>query len=173
METLLKQFGLSEKESLVYKTLLQNGSMTVSELALKSGVIRTSCQEYLRSLLEKGFINVGRVGKKYYYQSEDPDRFRQIVHERLFVVDKLIEQMKQKDSKADVWRISVLDQNEKEKRRKKMEKQDARSESKKNARVLIGVNEILLTSDNDENPNLYIESSDIAQFHKFLFKKIH
>ena len=96
MEEMLKQFNFTQPEILVYLALLKSGGATVSKLAVATHLKRTSCQEYIRSLEERGFINSSKIGNKFFYQAEDPDKFRQMVHERVYVVDRLLDTLREK-----------------------------------------------------------------------------
>jgi sugar-specific transcriptional regulator TrmB len=62
MKRLLSQFHFSTEESMVYETLLKLGGAKVSEVAKATGLKRTSVQEYIKSIEEKGFINSAKLG---------------------------------------------------------------------------------------------------------------
>src|SRR3989338_2612126 len=107
MEKLLKQFNFTTQEIPIFKALLKTGGATVSETAKATGMKRTSCQEVIRSLEEKGFVVRSKIGNKYLYQTEDPDMFAQIVNERQFLVDKLIQNLNQRQ-KHKPWSVRSI-----------------------------------------------------------------
>lgn len=171
MDQLLKQFALTDQEVIIYKDLLKRGGSKVSEIAERTKIIRTSCQEYIRSLEEKGFVNSAKIGKKIYYQVEDPDKFRQIINERQFVVDRLISELK---NKADVkkWEVRSLSLEEVKINVSKAKRKGV-VRSFGNTKVggaLINGQLIILYSENQELPAIEIESNSIAELHRHLLK---
>lgn len=172
MEKLLKQFGFSDPEVVVYKALLRLGSAKVSEIARAAGQKRTSCQENIRSIEEKGFINSTKVGNKYFYQTEDPDRFRQIMSEREYIVDRLIPDLRNQ-KKPEIWEARSLSREEAELivRRAKRKEQEVTMFGEGEVKGLLVNNEtIALISTNDEIPAVEIRSKVLAGFHKELLR---
>ncbi len=173
MEQLLRQFNFSDKEILVYRTLLRLGSAKVSELADKTGILRTSCQEYLRSLEEKGFINHSKMGNRYYYKIEDPDNFRQKVNERLFTVDKIFEEFN-KHKKHEVWRVRSMTNSDYANILKKIKKRGYYMEGHKDGTVEMALvdtekaQSVLINSDNKETQAIEMVGSSLYEFHKDL-----
>ena len=56
LNNVLKEFGLSDKESEIYLTLLKGGPSTVAELAKKTSVLRQSIYDVLDKMISKGII---------------------------------------------------------------------------------------------------------------------
>lgn len=171
MDQLLKQFEFSEPEIVVYKALLKSGGAKVSDIAKATGLKRTSTQEYIRSLEEKGFINSSKIGNKYFYQAEDPDKFRQIINERQYIADRLIPTLRhyRPDEK---WQVSSLNLKDARKRieRAKRKKHTVISFGDKDVGGTIIGNEILvLFSMDNEIPSVEITSGSIVRLHKALF----
>jgi len=54
--SLLTELGLNEKEALVYSTLLRTGSLTISSLAEKSGIKRTTLYTVVEGMKQKDLI---------------------------------------------------------------------------------------------------------------------
>ncbi len=92
MKEVLKELGLTNNEIEVYLTLLRKGSISVNEIAQRSGLHRQAVYDALERLLEKGFVSfVIKNGKKYFqgiapgkilgYLKEREDRFRSILPE--------------------------------------------------------------------------------------------
>src|SRR3989338_5656181 len=70
-EELLAKAGLSQREVKVYAALLSHGEMMASELAKKTGLIRTNSYDILNSLIKKGIVAyVIRNDKKYFHAAE-------------------------------------------------------------------------------------------------------
>jgi len=169
MEQVLAALGLSYNEVQVYLALLRLGGATVTQLADAVGLKRTSCQEYLRSLQEKGAVNSTQQGNKFLYQSEDPDTFRQMLNERRFIVDRLVPEL-QKQGLQEEWRVRSLSPGEVDKRLKKAKKKgeiEGAFEGEASLFMLSG-DAILLSSDNAELPAIEMKSKELADFHRML-----
>ena len=70
-EDLLIHTGLSIREVKTYTTLRTQGELMASELAKKTGLIRTNVYDVLNSLIKKGIVAyVIRNGKKYFRAAE-------------------------------------------------------------------------------------------------------
>jgi HTH-type transcriptional regulator, sugar sensing transcriptional regulator len=74
LESLLKNFGLSEKETVVYKTLLELGPSPVRLIAQKSGVNRGTSYDILKSLMELGLVSYYNKASHQYFSVEDPEK---------------------------------------------------------------------------------------------------
>ena len=72
--SLLAQFGLNEQEARVYLSLLELGTGTVAEIALKSGVKRTSIYNFIDRLVDMGVITHGINSRKRGYQAVNPEQ---------------------------------------------------------------------------------------------------
>lgn len=172
MDELLNQFGLSPEETLVYKTLLKLGGAKVSEIASTLNFKRTSTQEYIRSLGEKGFINSTKFGNKYLYQAEDPDKFRQIINEREFVVDRLVNDLKNKTVDTE-WQVRSLTKLEVNQQSKKAQKKGVTAEEFGKAIIggrVVGVKTIFLWGEDKDLPAIEIISEELAELHLELIK---
>lgn len=69
----LRNLGFSEKESLVYVSLLELGSGTVSQISRKAGINRTTGYDILDSLFNKGLVNLSGKEPKSEYIAEPPE----------------------------------------------------------------------------------------------------
>ena len=172
MESLLKQFGLSEQEIVVFKILLRLGGAKVSDIAKHAGIKRTSCQEVIRSLEEKGFVNYSRIGNKFFYQVEDPDKFRQIISERQFVVDRLTVLLRQQQIESD-WEARSLEILEAKKIIKRSKRKDCNITEfgdKSIIGAIVDNKKVLLISTDMDIPAVEIKSKDVAEFHCHILK---
>lgn len=76
---LLKELGLTTNEVEVYLKLLGSGSITVNELATKTGLYRQACYDALDRLLEKGFVNFVVKDSKKHFQALNPEKLVEYV----------------------------------------------------------------------------------------------
>ncbi len=70
----LKTLGLHTKEANVYVALLMIGSGTVSEVAKKAEINRTTGYDILSSLCAKGLVSISGKEPKQEYRCENPDK---------------------------------------------------------------------------------------------------
>ncbi|OGJ51945.1 hypothetical protein A2335_00890 [Candidatus Peregrinibacteria bacterium RIFOXYB2_FULL_32_7] len=82
LDNFLKSLELSEKEALVYLTMLRIGSQGVSIVAKKSGLSRTTCYHVLESLQKKGYVSSYEKNKIDYYNAESPEIFQYILEKK-------------------------------------------------------------------------------------------
>ncbi len=69
----LHTLGFSEKEAIVYVALLELGRGTVTQIARKAGINRTTGYDILDSLASKGVVNVSGKEPKQEYAAEPPE----------------------------------------------------------------------------------------------------
>src|SRR5258706_119219 len=74
LSRLLSEGGLPRHQTEVYIALLELGKGTVSEIARKAGINRTTGYDILDSLVEKGLVNISGKEPKQEYVAESPDR---------------------------------------------------------------------------------------------------
>jgi len=126
----LKELGLTNNEVEVYLTLLRKGSISVNEIAEKSGLHRQAVYDALDRLLEKGFANyVIKSNKKHFqginpekilgYLKEKENKFRSILPDLLNLTelpreDTFVEFYKGKDVVRTVYR-DIIKEFEKQK----------------------------------------------------------
>jgi sugar-specific transcriptional regulator TrmB len=90
---LLKDFGLSDKESRVYVSLLELGPSVASEVAAKAKINRTTAYDILEALLSYGLISHVADSKKKSYMAEDPEQL-------VFYLNKKSREFKDKSQEA-------------------------------------------------------------------------
>jgi len=73
IENLLKKAGFSDKEVVIYLTILEMGRGVVSEISRKAGVNRTTGYVILDSLASKGLVSVSGKEPKQEYVVESPE----------------------------------------------------------------------------------------------------
>jgi sugar-specific transcriptional regulator TrmB len=70
----LKSLGLSDSESSIYLTALQNGPQTIQTLARLTAYSRVTIYEHVDSLMNRGLISTVEKGKKRFFAAEPPER---------------------------------------------------------------------------------------------------
>lgn len=78
----LSEFGLSDKEALVYLTSLELGSATILKIARLSDLKRPTVYLLVNTLTRKGLMSTEVKGFKKSYKAENPDRLESIFNER-------------------------------------------------------------------------------------------
>jgi len=79
---ILREVGLTNNEIEVYLTLLQKGSISVNEIAERSGLHRQAVYDALDRLLEKGFVSYVTKNNKKYFQGINPERILEYITEK-------------------------------------------------------------------------------------------
>lgn len=105
----LEELGFSPKESAVYLALLAIDSATVTEIAQKAEIRRTTCYEILDSLLHKGLVTKFKKRKKIYFSAGDPRRLLSYLEREKEESIKKIELQKNKVSEVMVELLSLLE----------------------------------------------------------------
>ncbi len=82
IQEVLKEMGMSEKETIVYLSLLKLGSSTASKISKRAKLNRVTTYSLLESLKNKSFVNYSiRSGVKY-FESADPKTFLSSLNEK-------------------------------------------------------------------------------------------
>jgi predicted transcriptional regulator len=117
VEQLLKQLGFAEKEIKVYLTVLEQGKTTPANVALLTGINRSTVYSIAKDLLEKGVIAEDIAGTKGYLVALPPTDLKNLARkeERELQTKKvLIEQIATelqnftKNTKYSVPKISFI-----------------------------------------------------------------
>ena len=69
----LKNLGLSDKESKIYLACIELGSSVVSNISKHAGVNRVTTYDILDKLIQKGFVNYLTKNKLKYFNPVKPD----------------------------------------------------------------------------------------------------
>ncbi|HCP09027.1 MAG TPA: hypothetical protein DIT25_04505 [Candidatus Moranbacteria bacterium] len=89
----LLEAGLNENEAGIYLAALELGETTVSRLARKSGIKRTTAYLVIESLKEKGLISSLKKESASVFFAEDPRKLHEIMEERKQKIDKIMPQL--------------------------------------------------------------------------------
>ncbi|TSD02592.1 MAG: transcriptional regulator TrmB [Parcubacteria group bacterium Athens0714_16] len=85
--------GLTENESGIYLAALELGETTVSRLAKKAGVKRTTAYLVIESLKDKGLITSIKKEAASVFFAEDPHKLHSMLEERRNKIDKIMPQL--------------------------------------------------------------------------------
>lgn len=89
----LQDAGLNETEAKIYLASLELGQTSVSRIARKSGIKRTTVYLSLENLASKGLIStIKKEGKSLYY-AEDPRNLERIMTEKRERISKLMPEL--------------------------------------------------------------------------------
>src|SRR3989344_5251078 len=89
IETILKNFGLNEKEASVYLALIELGPSPVRLLAAKSGVNRGTTYDILKSLIALGLVSYYNKQSHQYFSAEAPDKLLSALEDKRQNIEKL------------------------------------------------------------------------------------
>jgi sugar-specific transcriptional regulator TrmB len=81
LEQDLQRLGLALKEAAVYLALLQLGQAPVQTIARKAGVVRPTTYVVLDSLIRKGIVQKGLVGKKTIFIASPPEELHALIRQ--------------------------------------------------------------------------------------------
>ncbi len=83
LNSALISIGFSEKEANVYTALLELGKATVSQIARKAKINRTTGYDILDNLINKGLVSISGKEPKQEYVAESPDKIKQLLEKEL------------------------------------------------------------------------------------------
>lgn len=78
----LLSIGLENKEADVYLSALQLGYSTVQEIAIKSGVNRTTAYTHIKNLIGRGLMSAVEKNGKVFYVAERPEKLKFIYEQK-------------------------------------------------------------------------------------------
>lgn len=94
MKNLLKDYGLHEKESLVYLAALELGEATGFQIYKKTILKKPTVYYILDELKRKGLVHLTQKGKKRYFVAENPERIKKNLEEKLRSFEELLPQLR-------------------------------------------------------------------------------
>ena len=80
---LLKNIGFSEKDSIIYLSLLDNWSSSIADIVTNTNLYRVEIYRLLPNLLESGFVLLSLKWKRKYYSPVNPSKIEEIYLENL------------------------------------------------------------------------------------------
>jgi len=97
---ILKEVGLTDRESRVYLALLELGQSTTGPIIKKSGIPNSKIYEVLESLQNKGLVSWIIKGKIKYFKAADPKKILTILKEKERKLQEVIPLLKEKQRKS-------------------------------------------------------------------------
>ncbi len=94
LQNSLITLGFSSKEADIYLSLLELGKGTVSQIAQRAAINRTTCYHILNSLLTRGVVNISGKEPKQEYAAENPDKIIAMFNHYIEKNQAFIEQAK-------------------------------------------------------------------------------
>jgi len=89
----LVEYGLTEKESKVYLSLLTLGTSSVNEISEKSELIRTTTYDVLKSLKEKGLVTSSIVNKITLFECVEPKKLIEILDDKKSKIKNILPEL--------------------------------------------------------------------------------
>src|SRR5665213_1385997 len=74
IQSILKNFGLSQKEIAVYLALIELGPSSVRDISAKSKINRGTSYDILKSLISIGIVSYYNKESKQYFMAEPPEK---------------------------------------------------------------------------------------------------
>ncbi|MHB8830868.1 MAG: TrmB family transcriptional regulator [Patescibacteria group bacterium] len=93
--TRLAEYGLSEKESLVYLAMLELGPASVQDIAKKAGVNRATTYVMIESLKRRGLMSTFDKGRKTFFVAESPEHLKRLSETELRAAEEKASRLKQ------------------------------------------------------------------------------
>lgn len=91
----LAEYGLSEKESSVYLSMLELGPASVQDISKKAGVNRATTYVMIESLKRRGLMSTFEKGKKTMFVAESPDRLKRLIEKEMNVIKEKEDRLKE------------------------------------------------------------------------------
>lgn len=89
----LQGIGLSNKEAKAYLATLELGETTISRIARKSGINRTTTYLAISELKEKGLISTIKKGGKSFFYAESPKKLEEKEKEKLVNLGEMMPEL--------------------------------------------------------------------------------
>lgn len=89
IETILKNFGLSEKEIAVYLAVIELGPSSVREISAKSKVNRGTTYDILKALIALGLVSYFNKESKQYFAAEAPEKLLSAIDQKKEQLDEV------------------------------------------------------------------------------------
>lgn len=87
-EQYLKDIGLSDKEAVVYLSLLNKGDASVADIAKSTKIKRPTVYTILDSLAKKGLSSESTISNKVRYQAEPPERLERFIERQRAILQE-------------------------------------------------------------------------------------
>ncbi|HLD02718.1 MAG TPA: helix-turn-helix domain-containing protein, partial [Candidatus Nanoarchaeia archaeon] len=95
-QKILQRLGFSKNQAKVYITLINSGSATAGELAVKSMVHRSNVYDALDQLVEQGLVSYIYKGSKKIFMPSNPENIKENLKEKEKALDEILPLLKAK-----------------------------------------------------------------------------
>jgi HTH-type transcriptional regulator, sugar sensing transcriptional regulator len=89
IQTILKNYGLSEKEISVYLALIELGPSPVRSISAKSKVNRGTTYDILKDLMKQGIVSYYNKESKQYFVAEEPEKLITAIDQKKEDLDEI------------------------------------------------------------------------------------
>ena len=93
--TIFKKLGLSDKETAVYLALLEQGAVSVRDLAKAADLNRGTTYDILKKLQDLGLASFFHKNTKQHFVAEDPDKILKLLYNRQSELNRAEEKIKE------------------------------------------------------------------------------
>ena len=94
MQKLLEDFGLEEKEAIVYLALLKNPDITATRISQLTNLDRTLMYQITNRLIEKGLASYIIKNNVRYFTAADPETLVKILDEKKLQIENMLPDLK-------------------------------------------------------------------------------
>lgn len=109
----LKQVGLTETESKVYLTLLEEGESLAGKIGDKANIHRKNVYDALSNLIKKGLASMVIKSGKKHYSALSPEKITLILEEKQRKINKVMPELLEKFSnKKSIRNVTYFDGDE-------------------------------------------------------------
>jgi len=106
---ILQEFGLTDKEALIYLTLLKEKICNASKLAKLTKIQRTTVYLELDNLIQKGLVSYVIKNSKRYYQSASPDKLIEILETKKAQIKSILPELKNLSQAINPFKIEIYE----------------------------------------------------------------
>jgi sugar-specific transcriptional regulator TrmB len=89
----IRKAGLTENESIIYTTLLEQGPSQAGNISRKSGLHRRVIYDTIEMLIKKGLVGYILKNNKKLFQASSPKRLLEIIKEKEESIENIMPQM--------------------------------------------------------------------------------
>jgi len=111
IKTLLKEYGLDNKEIKVFLYLVGNKELTAYRIAKVTKINRSTCYDVLNRLVEKGFVNLIDKKSKSYYSSNELSRVISHLKDKESILLNIMPQLHNLEQKQET-KVRILEDTE-------------------------------------------------------------
>lgn len=93
LKVFLTEFGLSEREIVLYLALLKTGPNTIMNLARETGIKRSTTHNNVEELIKKGLVSQTNYGERRMVVAEPPNKLDILLSQKRWAVSKMEEKL--------------------------------------------------------------------------------